>query len=327
MKAPRTRRFFLIAALTSLGVTLGALLRRKPATISSSPLSQSPLPAKMPERILGKTGISLPILGLGGAGQTPLSWDGKEKEARAIIETAISLGIRYFDTAASYGPSEDYLGKVITPYRRDIFLATKTSARDRDGAWRDLERSLERLRTDYLDLWQFHHVSFAEELEQIFSPQGASRALEEAREQKIVRFSGITAHHEPEIVVSALERYPFDTTLISINAADIHHPRPFSTKVLPVALAHNVGVIAMKVPAYGKLLQAGVLKGMEQAMGYVLSLEGVHSCIIAAENPEQLSANVRVAQAFQVLSQQDLQAIELLSAQVWEQNTFFRRWT
>jgi aryl-alcohol dehydrogenase-like predicted oxidoreductase len=119
----------------------------------------------MPERELGQTGIKVPILGLGGAGQTPLSWQNSESAAVSLIERALALGIRYFDTAASYGPSEDYLGKVLPAHRQRIFLASKTDARDRDSAWRELERSLKRLKTDYLDLWQLHHVSFTEELD------------------------------------------------------------------------------------------------------------------------------------------------------------------
>jgi aryl-alcohol dehydrogenase-like predicted oxidoreductase len=281
----------------------------------------------MPERVLGNTSVSVPILGLGGAGQTPLSKPGQEREAIALVEAALTLGIRYFDTAASYGPSEAYLGKILPAYRAHLFLASKTSARDREGAWRDLERSLQRLQTNYLDLWQLHHVSFSEELEQIFSPNGAIKALEEAKAQKLIRFLGITGHHEPDVIAAGLKRYPFDTALVALNAADIHHPRPFISKVLPVAQAQNVGVIAMKVPAYGRLFKPGVLKGMEQAMGYVLSLAGVHGCIIAAENPGQLAANVRVAQAFQTLTPAEMTHIEQLTARAWQDNTFFRQWT
>ncbi|MEX0272527.1 aldo/keto reductase [Leptolyngbyaceae cyanobacterium UHCC 1019] len=99
----------------------------------------------MPERELGQTGIKVLILGLGGAGQTPLSWQNSEAAAVSIVERALALGIRYFDTAANYSPSEDYLGKVLPAHRQRIFLASKTDARDRDGAWRDLERSSKRL--------------------------------------------------------------------------------------------------------------------------------------------------------------------------------------
>jgi aryl-alcohol dehydrogenase-like predicted oxidoreductase len=323
MKNNTTRRNFLISTAAMAGtIACSSAIEEQPRQVAAS-VSDKP----MPERTLGKTGIPVPILGLGGAGQTPLSWDGREKDAIALVEAALSLGIRYFDTAASYGPSEDYLGKVLPAYRDKIFLASKTAARDREGAWRELERSLKRLKTDRLDLWQLHHVSFHEQLDRLFSNEGAAKALEEAKEQKIVKFSGITGHHEPDVIAAGLRRYPFDTTLVSLNAADVHHPRPFAPTVLPAAREKNVGVIAMKIPAYGRLFKPGVLEGMHQAMGYVLSLTGVHCCIIAAENVAQLQSNVRVAQTFQPLAQTDMTAIEQLTARAWEDNTFFRQWT
>ena len=312
-----SRRNFLLAGLTLAGTT----------AFGRQSQSNNQIVKPIPERILGKTGVSVPIFGLGGAGKTPLSQTGKEKEAVKLIEAALNGGIRYFDTAASYGPSEDYLGKVLPSYRQQLFLASKTGARDRDGAWKDLERSLKRLNTDYLDLWQLHHVSFAEELETIFGQNGAIKALEEAKAQKIVRFSGITGHHEPNVIAEGLRRYAFDTTLITLNAADIHHPRPFSTNVLPLALSQNVGVIAMKVPAYGRLFKPGLLTGMNEAMGYSLSLEGVHCCIIAAENVRQLEENLEVARNYQPLTGSEIAAIAQKTAIAWQDNNFFRAWT
>ncbi len=319
----KTRRNFLLAGMSLLG-TVACQNINQSQTVEE--VTFSPVET-LPKRIFGNTGVSLPVLGLGGAGQTPLSKYGQEKEAIALIEAALKLGIRYFDTAANYGPSEDYLGKVLSAYRSDVLLATKTGKRDYDWAWRELEQSLKRLQTDYIDFWHLHHVSFEEELEIIFGQNGAAKAIEEAKEQKIIRFSGITGHHEPDVIANALQRYPFDMTLVSLNAADVHHPRPFSKTVLPVAKTKNVGVVAMKVPAYGRLLKPGVLSSMNQAMGYVLSLAGVHSCIIAAESVEQLQSNVQVASQFQTLNPSQLSDIETLTAKVWEENTFFRRWT
>lgn len=323
-----TRRRFLLTGMTVAGGVVGstALQQHYPQSVATAEI-QLPSAATMPERVLGKTGVQVPIFGLGGAGQTPLSQSGQEAEAIAQIEAALRLGIRYFDTASSYGPSEDYLGKVLPPHRSKLFLATKTAARDRDGAWRELERSLQRLNTDYLDLWQLHHVSFQESLNQIFGNQGAIQALEEAKAQKIIKFSGITGHHEPNVIAEGLRRYPFDTTLIALNAADVHHPRPFAPTVLPIARANQVGVIAMKVPAYGRLFKPGRLDGMHQAMGYVLSLEGVHCCIIAAESVAQLESNLRVAQGFKPLNREEMIEIETRTASAWEDNTFFRIWT
>ncbi|NET35014.1 MAG: aldo/keto reductase [Cyanothece sp. SIO1E1] len=293
------------------------------ASSSNSPI----VPTAMPQRQLGRTNVQLPILGLGGAGQTPLSRPNQERAAVEQIQRALELGIRYFDTAASYGPSESYLGQVLPPYRDQIFLATKTAARDRDGAWRELERSLQRLNTNYLDLWQFHHVSFESELDTLFGTNGALKALEEAKAQGLVRFSGITGHHEPEIITAGLQRYPFDHTLIPVNAADIHHPRPFIPSVLPLAQARNVGVTAMKVPAYGRLFKPRVLDGMHQALGYTLSQAGVHCAVIAAESIAQLEENVRTATEFQALDAIALAEIEQRTATAWRNNTFFRAWT
>jgi aryl-alcohol dehydrogenase-like predicted oxidoreductase len=302
-------------------IACSTTLKQQAASVTPT-LPENP----MPERVLGKTGVKLPIFGLGGAGQTPLSRQGQETAAIAIIEAAFALGIRYFDTAASYGTSEDYLGKVLPKYRDKIFLASKTAKRDRDGAWRELERSLQRLKTDYLDLWQLHHVAHSEELTEIFAPDGAIKALEAAKEQKLVRFSGITGHYEPDVIAEGLRRYPFDTTLVALNAADIHHPRAFIPTVLPVSREKNVGVIAMKVPAYGRLFQPGGLAGMQQAMDYVLSLAGVHCCIIAAETVAQLQANVAVARTFQPLTAAEMKIIEQQTANIWEDVTFYRAW-
>ncbi|MEH2271430.1 MAG: aldo/keto reductase [Nostoc sp.] len=321
MTEGKTRRNFLI---TSIAVTSGIVATN---TFGQNTTNTATPPAAMPERVLGRTEVKLPIFGLGGAGQTPLSWEGKEGDAAAIIQRALELGIRYFDTAASYGPSEDYLGKVLPTHRSKVFLASKTDQRDRDGAWRELERSLKRLNTDYLDLWQLHHVSFSEELDTIFSPSGAIKALEEAIQQKLVRFAGITGHHDPQVIAEGLRRYPFHTTLIPVNAADNHHPRPFIPVVLPVAQEKNVGVIAMKVPAYGRLFKSGGLTGMEQALGYTMSQPGVHCCVIAAETVSQLENNVKIARAFVPLKKEELTAIALAAANIWEDSTFFRTWT
>lgn len=258
MSGNTTRRNFLITSVAVAGGVVGASALQQQAADTATP------PATMLERVLGRTGVKVPIFGLGGAGQTPLSWQGRERDAVAIIEKALDLGIRYFDTAAGYGPSEDYFGKVLPPHRSKIFLASKTDKRDRDGAWRELERSLKRLNTDHLDLWQLHHVSFREELNTIFSSSGAVKALEEAMQQKLVRFVGITGHHDPQVIAEGLRRYPFHTTLIPVNAADKHHPRPFLPVVLPLAQQKNVGVIAMKVPAYGRLFKPGGLDGILQ---------------------------------------------------------------
>lgn len=345
MLSPKTtRRNFLITSMIAAGGVIGnsaCQQNRMTSTAQTQPNSPSlvpespgsspspaPIVAEIPQQILGRTEISVPILGLGGAGRTPLSRSGEEREAIALVERAIELGIRYFDTAANYGPSEERLGKVLPPHRENLFLASKTGRRDRDAAWRELEQSLQRLQTDYLDFWQFHALTYDWDLDTLLNEQqGAIKAAEEAREQGIIRFIGITGHHNPDIIVEGLRRYPFDTALIPINAADKHTATPFITGVLPTAQAQNTGIIAMKVPAYGRLIETGTVDGMRQAMGYALSQSGVHCCIIAAETVPQLEHNVSVAHAFQSLTVQEMNAIERQTAADWQNFSFFRNWT
>jgi aryl-alcohol dehydrogenase-like predicted oxidoreductase len=257
-----------------------------------------------------------------------LSRPGAEAEAIAIIESAYEGGIRYFDTAANYGPSEERLGQVLPAVRSEVMIATKTSHREYDAAWQQLEASLQRLQTDYIDLWQFHAITYDWDVDTLLDPnRGAIKAAEEAREQGLIRAIGVTGHNNPDIFVKALNRYPFDTALIPINAADKHTPNPFIDRVLPLAQQHNTGIIAMKVPAYGRLFQPGVLTGMDEALGYVLSYPQVHCCIIAADTLDQLEENLAAARNFQPMSAEALKNIEQRTASVWQEASFFRRWS
>ena len=300
------------------------LLKTAPALDPETTWSSAALP--LPTRALGRTQISLPILGLGGSA-SPLSRPGAEAEALAIIEAAYAGGIRYFDTAANYGPSEERLGQVLPAVRSQVTIATKTSHRDRDNAWRQLEQSLQRLRTDYIDLWQFHALTHDWDLDTLLDDhRGAIKAAEEAKAQGLIRAVGITGHNNPEIFVKALSRYPFDTALIPINAADIHTPSSFIRQVLPVAQQHNTGIIAMKVPAYGRLFKPGLLTGMGEALGYALSQPHVHSAIIAADTLAQLEENLAAARAFQPLAASALADMEQRTAADWQEASFFRRW-
>jgi hypothetical protein len=169
------------------------------ATASANP--EQPLPT----RVLGRTQMTVPVLGLGGSA-SPLSRPGAEAEAIAIIERAYEGGIRYFDTAANYGPSEERLGQVLPAVRSEVMIATKTSRREYDAAWRQLESSLQRLKTDYIDLWQFHAITYDWDVDTLLDPnQGAIKAAEEAKEQGLIRAVGITGHNNPEIFVKALQ--------------------------------------------------------------------------------------------------------------------------
>lgn len=345
MTTKKSRRHFLATGAAAAGGIIGnAACRRamqpvepglppqgltspaQTAVDASKTIAAQP-PSPMPTRVLGRTQMTVPVLGLGGSA-SPLSKPTQAAEAIALIERAYEGGVRYFDTAANYGPSEERLGQVLPAVRADVMIATKTSQRSYDEAWQQLERSLTRLRTDYIDVWQFHAITYDWDLDTLLdAQQGAIKAAEDAKQQGLIRAIGVTGHNNPDIFVKALNRYPFDTALIPVNAADKHTPSPFINSVLPVAQQHNTGIIAMKVPAYGRLFQPNVLTGMAEAMGYALSQPQVHCCIIAADTLEQLEENLTAARSFSPLTAEAQSDIEQRTASVWEQASFFRRWS
>src|SRR5439155_14359864 len=214
-----------------------------------------------------RNGAEVTVFALGGEGV--LRTHGRTKEAAAVIHAALNEGVNYCDTAPAYDGSMDYYGDALGERRREIFLASKTHDRTRDGSLRLLDDSLRRLRTDHLDLWQLHDLRTAADLQRIFAKGGAMEALLQARAEKRVRFLGVTGHHDPAVLEEALRRFAFDTALLALNAADCHR-LAFIASVLQEAMGRGIGVIGMKVCAQGKLLGPGKLT-MDEAIGYVLS--------------------------------------------------------
>ena len=248
----------------------------------------------LPRRTLGKTGVSVTLFGLGGEGV--LRTDGRFSEAVRVIHRALDQGVNYFDTSPAYASSIDYYGDALGERREEIFLASKTHDRSRDGSLRLLDDSLRRLTTDRLDLWQLHDLRTQEDLNQIFGAGGALEALQKARVEGRVRFLGITGHHDPDILLEAMRRFPFDTLLVSLNAADVHR-RSFAQAVLPEAARQNMGVIGMKVYAAGRLPRSGTI-GAPEALGYVLSLPGVSNVVIGCASTAEVDQNARMVRAF-----------------------------
>src|ERR1022692_4387237 len=224
-------------------------------------------PGDIPKRVFGKTGERLTIIGQAG-GRFPMC---SYQDAKAITLRAYELGINYFDTARIYwdGRSEEVYGEVLPPFRRHIFLTTKSPQRTRQGAEADLEKSLHALKTDHVDLWQIHQVGMLDEVEQIFAPGGAIEAFEAAKKAGKCRFIGFTGHHDPQVHLAMLKKYDkYDSILMPLNPADPAYVS-FETNVLPVAVARGMGIQAMKSTANAKLLQAISLKN---CLSYVLSL-------------------------------------------------------
>lgn len=203
----------------------------------------------MDKRVLGKTGHESTLITLGGAIFIyPIS----EKKGDVFIQYALDKGINHIDVAPTYGNAEERLGKWVKEYRGNIFLACKTGERTRSEAAKQLRESLERLQTDYFDLYQLHGLDDQEKLETVFGEDGAMRAIIEAKQQDLVKYIGITSHN-PKNILRALKRFEFDTVLLPINYVLGAHPEPKNDyrPVLELAEKRNIGVIAMKAGAKG----------------------------------------------------------------------------
>jgi aryl-alcohol dehydrogenase-like predicted oxidoreductase len=298
------------AAAAALGSTTGALH------------SLAAPPTEMPLRPLGHTGHRVRLFSLGG--QATLEQEGTRDQSLAIIHRAIDLGVNYIDTARIYGRgrSETYIGEVMKTRRREVFLASKTRDRSYDGSMRSLEKSLATLQTDHLDLWQLHNIMTDEDLDQIFSDDGAIKALEQARKEKSVRFLGITGHWDPFVLKRGIERYPFDNVLVALNCAD-RHRASFIDHFLPAAVKKGMGIVGMKVPARGRMLRNDGVSTMKDAMRYVLTLP-VSTVIVGISTLEELEENVRIAKEFAPLKVPEMRKLESLTASYAEDAAFFK---
>lgn len=337
------RSFLKISGAAVLGSA--ALPKIANAQSAASTTSSTPNPPAMPTRNLGKTGYKVSIFSLGG--QAALEKPSNEANAVPIIERALDLGVNYIDTSSIYGGparwSEQYVGKVMNHRRNDAFLATKTKERTREGSMRMLETSLKLLQTDHIDLWQLHDIGTIKDINAIFAKGGAMEALLAAHDQKTVRYLGITGHYRPDALIEAIHRYPFDTILMAVNAADPHH-YSFSEQLLPLAVEKQMGIIGMKVPARGRILsswtpppieqQKHMWEGMvlaptpgtldmRQAMYYSLSLP-VSTVIIGCDSIAQLEENVQLARDFTPLSRQQMTDLTAKAEPVSKQALFFR---
>jgi aryl-alcohol dehydrogenase-like predicted oxidoreductase len=299
----------------------------------------------MPQRNLGRTGYKVGIFSLGG--QAALERPHNEAMAVPIVERALDLGINYIDTSSIYGGperwSEQYIGTVMKRRRAQTFLASKTRERTRDGSLRMIEQSLKLLQTDHLDLWQLHDVGLMEDVDKIFAKGGAMEALIEAREQKMVRYLGVTGHFRPDALMETIRRHPFDTILMALNAADPHH-FSFMEQLLPLAVEKQMGIIGMKVPGRSRLLASWTPPPIEQqrhswegaviattpgpltmreAMFYSLS-HPVSTVIVGCDSIAQLEENVQIAREFTPLSQHQMASVSERAEPVSKQALFFR---
>lgn len=289
----------------------------------------------MPTRNLGKTGHLVGLFSLGC--QAALEKPDNEAVAVPILERALDLGVNYLDTSARYGGekrwSERYVGQVMKRRRGEAYLATKTHDRSRDGSLKLLETSLELLQTDHIDLWQLHALSSMDDVHRATAKDGAVQAMLKAREQGLVRHFGISGHTDPEVLAEAIRRFPFDTVLMAFNAADPHH---LSFRgLLELAVEKEMGIIGMKIPARGRILQTyqpppgqpnrrpGTIS-IQEAMRYVLSFP-VSTVILGVDNLQQLEEDVAIARAFRPMPEAQLRSLEARTKEVAGQSLWFRK--
>jgi len=197
-------------------------------------------PGPMPQRLLGRTGEKLSIIGFGGI----VVMDKPQEQANRSVAQAVERGINYFDVAPTYGNAEERLGPALEPYRQGVFLACKTTRRTAGEAQQELHASLQRLRTDHVDLYQLHALSSGEEVETVFGPGGAMEALVKAREEGKVRFIGFSAH-SVEAAMAAMDRFDFDTTLFPVNYVTWWQGN-FGPQVVARAQEKGMGILVLK---------------------------------------------------------------------------------
>jgi uncharacterized protein len=291
MESKKTRREF-IQSSAALGsaVAMGGSLAAQTSGSSSG----------IPTRVLGRTGVPVSILCLGG---WHIGTVKEKSEAIKIMHAALDEGMTFFDNAWDYhnGRSEEWMGEALDQggKRNKVFLMTKNCERDYEGSMRDLEDSLRRLRTDHLDLWQFHELVYDNDPDWVFEKGGLKAALEAKKAGK-VRFIGFTGHKDPRIHLKMLNKpYDWDSAQMPINVMDAHY-RSFQNEVVPVCLAKQVGVIGMKSLGGGSPRGRIPLKGgvsAEDCIRFALTLP-ISTLVVGIESMADLKQDIAIARNF-----------------------------
>jgi aryl-alcohol dehydrogenase-like predicted oxidoreductase len=304
-----SRRNFLkgAAAIGAASVTKGISLGQSQSNPASG--SQANSADTVPQRPLGKTGMQVSALGLGGY---HLGSANNQQEVTEIVARAMDAGVNFFDNAWEYhdGHSEEVVGRALQGKRDRAIIMTKvcTHGRGKDVAMRQLEQSLRRLQTDHIDVWQIHEVIYENDPELIFAPGGAAEALVQAKQQGKVRAIGFTGHKDPHIHLKMLSHnFPFDTVQMPLNCLDATF-RSFETQVLPEAAKQGIAVLGMKsMGGSGEIIINGAARP-DEALRYAMSLP-VATTISGIESVGVLEQNLAIARGFQPMPAQDLQAL------------------
>ena len=238
----RRREFLKKIAATGIGAFAGLQLAGCGKKIAAKPEEEKLLP----KRPYGKTGEKLSIIGLGGVTIMKMP----QLEVNNIVHEAIDKGVNYVDVAPTYGNAEELLGAALEAYRSKIFLACKTQHREKAGAATELRQSLEKLKTDHFDLYQFHAIKTMQDVDTIFGKGGAIEAFEEAKKQGLISYIGFSAH-SVEAALAAMDRFDFDSILFPINFG-LYYKENFGPQVVEKAKEKGVARLALKAMAKGK---------------------------------------------------------------------------
>jgi predicted aldo/keto reductase-like oxidoreductase len=301
------RRHFVKGAIYTAAAA--AIFRPALGETSSTTTAMIPSQGLIPKKDLGKTGVKVSALGLGGF---HLGSAQDQQEVNEIVSRALDAGVNFFDNAWEYhdGDSETRVGKALQGKRDQAIVMTKvcTHGRGKDVAMRMLEDSLRRLKTDHLDIWQIHEVVYWNDPDLIFAPKGVAEALTAAKQQGKVRFVGFTGHKDPAIHLKVLAHdYPFDTVQMPLNCFDATF-RSFEQQVLPEANRRGIAVLGMKsLGGSGEMVTSGAITP-EEGLRYAMSLP-VATTISGIDSLNVLEQNLGIARNFQPMTESEMSAL------------------
>ncbi|MFA0753273.1 MAG: hypothetical protein IMHGJWDQ_001044 [Candidatus Fervidibacter sp.] len=289
------------------GATMAMALTKLEAVEPSQPL---------PMRVLGRTKVKVPVLGLGFG---PIGTALTEAEAIALMEAALELGVTYWDTAPTYGRAQEYMGKVLPKGRDKVFLVTKVATDDAKRALAILEQSLRTLKTDSVDLVHVHNIGdFAPE--RVLGKGGVLEGLREAQKRGWTRFIGVSGHYRPSTMAKVLESGEFDVVMCVLNFAD-RFTYNFEGKVLPVARTHQMGIVAMKVMAapqrgYSQPNPGKLAGYADLAIRYALSLPDVACAVLGVFKVDELQRDVAIARQLRPLTENEQAKLALIGKEL-----------
>ena len=258
----------------------------------------------IPTRLFGKIGPAVTQVGLGGEGT--LRTFERSTDAVSVIKEAASQGITYFDSARAYAGSEGYYGEFWREHlsmRSGIFQTSKSAARSKDEARRDLSQTLTNMGLRHLDLWQIHDIRTREDIEKIEGPNGALEAFVEARDAGLVRFVGVTGHYDPEILLHAVKNWPVDAVLLPVNPAEAVLGG-FLDEVMAAASDRGQAIIGMKVLGGSHYISTEAGIAPEILIRFALS-KGVTVAIVGCSSPREVQALARVGREFEPLTPEE----------------------